>query len=271
MTALGGWAKPGIGALLATTEREILWGTDDSRLLAIRKSAVISGATRDAGNSPTTILRAGLILGKVTSTGEYEEYDSDATDGTQIAEVILNREFRAQDFDANNVDRVAEVLAGGLVRADQLLLLDGQARQQLSPRFLFDDDLFGRYTRLGMPLTNVQVTGNTTVTAAQTGSRFVSTGADVAFTLPTLAIGLVYEFLMAADQELVVQSVAGDDIVVGNDLSADKVTFTTASEQIGALVRVESIYVTTTLKWLMTLPAAPFGTGTATLTYGITS
>ena len=55
-------------------------------------------------------------------------------------------------------------------------------------------------------------------------------------------------------------SAAGNDVICGNDLSATSVTFTTSGEHMGVLVRVESINVGTTLKWLMTLPNVPFGT-----------
>jgi len=112
-------------------------------------------------------------------------------------------------------------------------------------------------------MSSVQATGTTLgPTAAQTGSRFiVSNAAAVAVTLPAVAEHLVYEFLRTADEEMVVASAAGDDMVVGNDVAADSVTFTTAGQQIGALVRVEGILVGTTPKWLVTFGTPPFGTG----------
>jgi hypothetical protein len=110
---------------------------------------------------------------------------------------------------------------------------------------------------------NVQAAGTTLApSAAQSGSRFIVTNAaSVTVTLPTLAENLVYEFLRAADEEMVIASAAGDDMVVGGDLSADSVTFTTAGQHIGAVVRVEGILVGTTPKWLVTIPTAPYSTG----------
>ena len=70
MTRLGGFGAPGVGALLETTERELLWGGDTGKLVAIYKNGIVDGSTRDSGNSPTTVLRPGLLLGKVTSTGK---------------------------------------------------------------------------------------------------------------------------------------------------------------------------------------------------------
>lgn len=119
-------------------------------------------------------------------------------------------------------------------------------------------------------MTNVQAAATTlTPTTAQSGSRFIVTNAAaVAITLPAVAEGLIYEFVRAADEEMVVASAAGDDMIAGNDLAADSVTFTTASQHIGAIVRVEGILVGTTAKWLVTIPQAPFSTG-APLTLGI--
>lgn len=273
MTRLGGFGVPGSGALVETTEAELLWGSDLGRLIAIRKSAVISGATRDSGNTPTTVLRPGLVLGKETASGEYSDYDPDATDGSQVAEAILATELRAQDFDANNADRVFGVIVGGLIKGGKLHGLDAQARKQLqaSGRFIFDDDLFAKHSHLGSPYTNQQVTGDLTLTKADSGKRLICTTGDSDITLPELSeAGMVFQVLRASDHELAVISSEGDNMIVGNDLSADRITFTTAGEQVGAMVHVESIYVGTTLKWLTWLPIPAFGTGlTGGFTYAI--
>jgi hypothetical protein len=61
---------------------------------------------------------------------------------------------------------------------------------------------------------------------------------------------------------MVVSSAAGDDVIVGNDTAADSITYTTTGQQIGAVVDVEAHYInTTTVRWLMTTPQTPFGTG----------
>ena len=272
MTRAGGFGVGGVGSLTQTTETEILWGSDLGRLIVIRKSAVIDGATRDAGNTPTTVLRPGLILGKVTATGKYKEYDPDGSDGTQIAEAILPIELKATDFDANDADRHFGVIVGGLVRAGKLLLLDDQARTQMGTngRFLFDDDLINKQSFLGVPWTNEQAIADTTLVAADTGKRFVATTADVDFTLPAIANGLAFKFLRASEHEMAIISAEGDNLIVGNDLAADSLTFTTAGDQIGVQVFAEALYVGTTLKWLVTYDIPPLGTGvTAGVILGI--
>lgn len=270
MSAPGGFAVPGFGAVLYTTEREILWGRDDQHLPLLYRNSIISGAARDAGNSPTTILRKGLVLGKVDASGELEEWDADASDGTQNIYAVLNREMRAQDFDANNVDRAYSTLLGAPVIAAQLLI-QGSAfvghideylarRQMHAMGFRFDDDPQG--FKSGLIERYATVTGTTdALTADENGTILnYSNAASVTVTLPTIQPGLEYTVIRSADEEFIVASAEGDNIVMGNDLSADSVTVTTAGEQIGASYTLKSVYFGTTLKWLIRINIVPFST-----------
>lgn len=280
MSSYGGFGTPGQGAALLTTEREIIAQGMGVERCYIQDSC-ISGAARDAGNSPTTLLRSGLLLGKITSSGKLIEWVATATDGSQDIAGILRIETRAQDFNATNTDRVFSTLISGPLSAANLLIqgvaLVGHVDEFLARRMLaaagcmLDDDPMGLQT--GRVIRTILASGTTlTPTGAQNGTRFLmSNAASVTVTLPVIGSGLVYEFVRVADEEFIVASPTADNIVIGNDLSADSVTFTTAGEQIGATVRVESVYLSGTLKWLMTLPPPPFGTGTATLTYAVAS
>lgn len=272
-------ATPGFGAASYTTEREILWGRDDQHLPVLFRNSIISGATRDAGNTPTTLLRRGLILGKVDATGELEEWDADAADGTQNIAAVLNCEMRAQDFDANNTDRAFATLLRGPVIAAQMLIegvaLVGHANEYLARQqmvamgFIFDDD--PQNFKAGFsPRVSYETAAADVLTADQTGSTlYYDNVAAVLVTLPALKPGLLFEIVRVANEEIVVASAEGDNIVVGNDLSADSVTFTTTGEQIGTRIRVYSGYLNATPKWFMTLPYIPFGTGLNTPTFSI--
>lgn len=229
---------------------------------------VIDSTAVDAGNTPTTELRAGLLLGKQTADGNLYQWNPDATDGTEIIEAVLFRTISMLDVDGSAEDKMGHVIVGGPVQAASLLIegtafttstAEHLARLQMtgSGRFIFDDDHIGKSAFLGQPLRTLNVITNTTVTAAHNGTMFVATTADCTFTLPTIEAGLAFEFLRASDHEMVVASAAGDDIIIGNDLSADSITFTTAGEQIGVVVRVQSLYVGSTLKWLLTMPQTP--------------
>lgn len=271
MSALGGFAKPGQGAALFTTEREIVCqGFEPNR--ALYKSAVISGATRDAGNSLTHVLRPGLLLGVVTSTGEYEEWDADASDGTQFLAGVLWKELRATDFDANNTDRVFTILVGGVPLIAGNLLVQGTAmtsatdeplarRVLKSAGFWLDDDPMGYLAGAGFRF-ETQTGTSHTLTKSDNGKMVLySSASAVLATLPTILPGLEFDFVRVGDEELVVASAEGDNMIVGNDLSADSVTWTTASQQIGARLRVKSVYMSTTLKWLTEVVPAPYSTG----------
>lgn len=76
------------------------------------------------------------------------------------------------------------------------------------------------------------------------GTLFTTRGASgaVTFTLPLatyLPSGWWCEFFQAADQNMVIAAYAsGDNITTKNDLTADTITFSTATELIGNGVRV---------------------------------
>jgi len=111
MTALGGFGKPGAGAISRNTVAELLWGGDNAKGLALFQSAVISGTARDDGNTPTTVLRPGLILGIITSSGEYAEWDPDATDGTQNIAGVLAEELKVLSrLPQNRLDSCQQIL-----------------------------------------------------------------------------------------------------------------------------------------------------------------
>lgn len=271
MSSFGGFAVPGQGAAVFTSEREIIPQGFESRN-ALFKSAVISGAARDAGNSPTTVLRPGLLLGKVTSSGELEEWDADASDGTQNIAGILWKELRATDFDGNNADRAFTVLVGRCPLVAGNLLIQGTAltshadeylarRQLAAAGFQMDDDPFGYLAGQGNRVSYEAATTDT-LTAAQNGmTLFYENAASVTVTLPAIQPGLEYTLMRVADEEFIVASPTADNIICGGDLSADSVTWTTAGQQIGAGLRLRSMYVSTTLKWVVEVLPVPYSTG----------
>lgn len=270
MSGFGGQATPGFGAAVYTQEREILWGRDDQHLPLLYRNAIISSAAVDAGNTPTTLLRRGLIMGRLTTGGEYIAWNADASDGSQNIAAVLNAELRMTDFNANALDRTAALLLRAPVIAGQLLI-EGVAfvghlheylarRQMVAQGFVFDDDPEG--FKSGRVERFATVTGTSdTLTADENGTTlFYDNAAAVAVTLPTILPGLEYTVIRAADEELVVSSAEGDNIVFGNDLSGDSITVTTAGEQIGASYTFRSVYIGTTLKWLVRINIVPFST-----------
>lgn len=87
----------------------------------------------------------------------------------------------------------------------------------------------------------VKKSADYTVTVAESGTIFHTTGATAAvnFTLPAISTGpFWFMFIAGADQDMTVTSAAADTIVTYNDLAADSVAFSTASEKIGGAVEV---------------------------------
>src|SRR5687768_2726809 len=101
-------------------------------------------ATLPAGY-PSGTLRSGLVLGKVTATGEYKEYDNTDADGTQTATGILLHAVRLKDPFGNALDSGQEVfgqmVVGGQVDSSLLIGLDaaGLVELQALKTFTFVD------------------------------------------------------------------------------------------------------------------------------------
>lgn len=222
---------PGISAIVESYENKIQWGPAYN--LMWFSAQIYSGAV-DSTNSPTWRLRPGLVMGVITSTGQWTNYSATATDGSQVAQGVLAYGLRMQDvLTGSNVSKFYAMCVGGRVIGANLIGLDLQARQQMSPRFVFDDNLIGNHW---FPFARqVSKSGDYTVVAADNFTVFdnVGAGAGVTFTLPTLANGYMFGFRAIADFSVTVASAEGDNIVAYNDASADSLAFSTGGQIIG--------------------------------------
>lgn len=279
--SMGGWGVPGVGSDRTTYESELLWGGDQARNGVLWQSKKISSAAVDAANTPTTILRPGLLMGTNATSLELEDWDADATDGSQNLTAVLDTEMRMTDFDATAVDRVFRAIVARAPLKSRKLLIEGvaflgHANEYLARRQLammgcvLDDDPQNHLSGLNRRTVRVTAAGAYTALATNNGALHIfSNAAAVAITLPALQVGLSFDFLREGDEEIVVSSAEGDNIIVGNDAAADSITFTTAGNHIGAMVHVESLYVGASVLWLMTLPNVPIGTGVNTLPFAL--
>ena len=240
---------PGFAAALDAQESEVLWsGRRGQDLVATKKITLVSSAI-DSGNTPTTTIRGGNVLGIADSTGKANTYSPDANDGRQIAVGILEHN---QDMLVAGTasDRFTQMLVHGLVKEGELINLDPRAKQQLGLRFLLDRESSPQAGVLMHPRGIYRKSSNYAVTASDNGLLFLATAA-VTFTLPTKQNGLAFRFAQTADFNMVISGSA--DIIAKGNAAANTVTFSTASEKIGSHVLVECIYVnTSTLKWLVT-------------------
>lgn len=237
---------PGMGTPTLSSENVATWGQESIKLT---KSIVVSSTTVDARNTPTTHLTPGLLLGKITATGEYAHYSPTAVDGTQFAEGMLISSVNMLTYSSGTAqDKNVHLLVAGAVKASAVGGLDQLARSQLFGRFIFDDDLIGNTA--GWRNVVAKATSYT-VLAADNNTLFTTQGAvgAVTFTLPTIAKGLRYRFFNEAAQTMTIASVVADTLVVFNDLAADSISFSTASELIGN--GIEVIANADATKWLV--------------------
>lgn len=203
-----------------------------------RVSILLDTSAIDAGNSPTSVLRPGLILGRITATGKYADYDPTATNGTQVAELVLLEEVNMLDpATAAAAERYWSAAASGRLKASSLINLDYTARAQLAAAgFTFDDGKWASLPWKG----EIAKTGDYTVTAADHGMLFTTTGAAgaVVFTLPAVTAGLRFRFLNTVNQNMTIASAEGDNLVTDGDAAADSVASSTSSHKIGGFYEV---------------------------------
>ena len=142
---------PGSTDAIFTSTNEIFWGGDVSRIPVLLKGCVIDGSAREDANSPTHVLRAGLLLGKVTATGKLKEWDNAASDGTETVYGILPVELVMTDpLSGANEDKFANVVVFAPVKASALRIEgspligdtdEAAARTELNAkRFMLDDE-----------------------------------------------------------------------------------------------------------------------------------
>lgn len=249
-------ASPGITTQSDATENEIMWGDRAFRAHWIRSNALISGAARDAGASPTTVLRAGLLLGQIRSSQLLKEWTPAATDGSEEIAGVLLHPVNTQRMSADQNRLLGFVAWGGPVKAARLIIpgasstegLAGKAlefyvRGTMGGRFQFDD-AFHQWQPAG-PLGWKKIahkTADYTVVTADDGTLFTNLGATAAvnFTLPAVASsqGLRFGFFSAsvtAGATLTVTSSPADSLITFNDIAADSVALSTASELAGGM------------------------------------
>lgn len=92
----------------------------------------VDAGARDSGNTPDTTLRKGLVLGKVTASGKYKEYDDGAADGTEVAACILTDQVNLLDEEGTAVDSFATGMVHGVAEESKCQGLDANGKADLS-------------------------------------------------------------------------------------------------------------------------------------------
>ncbi len=261
---------PGISAIRETVEKEVFWGPWEYNRAFIVPTW-LDGAARDAGGSPTTLLRPGLLLGMNSSTYKWSEWDATATDGTEkIAGVLLYAEYM-QSQGSNQDKWYGYIAVGGNVKASSILVpgnasygLAGDAneyyvRSLMAPRFRFDD-MHHEHSFDNTFSKVIEKSASYTVTADDNNALIVQDGSAgaVTFTLPaiTASKGMRFRFYNTDNQNMVIASAAAGDLIALGNAAANTVTFSTTSQKVGACAEVIGL---DNASWLVTVLQ---GTGT---------
>lgn len=292
MSMIGGgfWGLPGITAALESTENVIWWGRYSWQKL--RSDAIYSGSV-DAGASPTTLLRSGLIMGKATSgaaSGMLKPWSPIATDGSQFIYGVLHvdQSMLAAGGSADTEHKwFGYCFVGGTLKAKSLLVAElGNAlglagrdeeffvRQQLTAtgRFQLDDQVGGStngwlaYQHASLQTTPAAIT----LTTGQNNTLCLANhSALTAYTLPTPKIGLRYGFAALTATGMSISSSPADKLLWYNDVDVDTIQFDSAGTTIGTIIVAEAVpYDPADLsdaRWLLYNMSAVSTAGAATI------
>jgi len=122
-------AQIGTRTELFISGREFLINNDH----VVEIDVVIVSTAADSGNNPTSTLRRGLVLGKVTSSGKYQQYsDADSPSGVGVARGILKEDINLLDLDTGSAaDKQAKMVIHGYVDYSQLIGIDSNGLTDL--------------------------------------------------------------------------------------------------------------------------------------------
>jgi len=105
---------------------------------AVKIQGTLLSSLVDAGETPTTMLRAGLALGVSTASGKWGLYDSTASDGRETFRGCLaDHHTNMLDADGNAAETEALILVAGVV--DQTRFLEVNTGLTLSIASLVSD------------------------------------------------------------------------------------------------------------------------------------
>jgi hypothetical protein len=261
----GNFQVPGIESALKTVDNIFYFGRYEDQVWT---QGIIDDTARDAGNTVTTVLRPGLMLGQIAATGKLKEWNPTGTDGSQYIYGILGV---AIEVSANGTDTdryVGQIMYAGHVKSARViepgqatLGLSGEDWQfaimsQTQGRIRFDDYL--HWDAMPQVKTRLLAVADTagagiTLTGADVGKLIVTRGsAAQAVTLPDPKVGYQFEILSTTDQNLTILTASGSNVILVNDLAGDGVVFSTAANKIGARARFTAINIPSGVFYVVT-------------------
>ena len=237
---------PGLETVLETVQNQFWWGPASQQTFL---PVCVSGATRDAGNTVTTVVRGGMLMGRILSSGKIVQWGHGATDGSEKIVGILPAPLKMTDSDGNDKDRYTYLYVGGNAMSDRILIPASAAEGIVDAalEFCVANQLqalgikldrhyhYGNAFQFGARpqlLTTAEAATNNAVTVAKTdhGTTFLMTSAgtaadgNVTFTVPTAVKGLVLHFSADIATHSAILDVVDNELVVPGDVAADTLT-----------------------------------------------
>lgn len=195
----------------------------------------ISGAARDAGHSTTTILRPGLLMGVVTATKLWKEWNPSGTDGSQWIRGVLMRAVNTQRSGANQNRLVGNIAQFGDFKGAQLLI-PGESTYGIvgkDSEFLVRDGLIGQFRLDDFQANQIRmatIAADTTLDYTYHGATIDNTGASgtVVLTLPTPRRGFRLRLIQQAGQIITLASSASNEFIPQSGTPATSINLAAA-------------------------------------------
>lgn len=215
-------------------------------------NARISGAARDAGGSVTTVLRAGLLMGKAGTL--WKEWNPSGTDGSQWLRGVLMSAVDTQRLGANQNRLVGNIAQFGAFKGVKLLIpgestygivgknLEFMVRNAFGGRFKLDDFNVDEVQQ-------ITIAADTTLDYTYHNAIIDNIGASgtVVLTLPTPRRGFRLRIIQQAGQIITLASSATNEFIPASGTPASSVNLAATvfgmSELIGLSTALYSINI----------------------------
>lgn len=252
----GSYAIPSMGSVLEGVENQP-WFGDWTQQVWLPSS--ISGAARDSGNTVTDVLRPGLLLGMVSSTGLLKEWNPTGTDGSQNIYGVLGAPLKMTTGGGDQDRYVGFVQIAGNLYSDRIIIpgnstegivgdnLEFLVEALLSHRFRLDRHLqFNSGNGVWVAQRTISSGSPVTITTSLRNTLIDNSGASgsMTYNLPSPKRGLRFLFRRATAQNMVLDPGTGNSIVA-DGASASTYTLSVAQEFIEITGVSTTVYITT--------------------------
>lgn len=258
----GGFGLPGVTTSITSDENNPWFGREVQNIYS---HGVLDGDSVDAGNTVnTSVLRAGMALGRIASNGQLAPWSPTATNGTQYLYGYLGLPIDCNPTGAGTPANraIGLVLVGGQVDPTKILVA-GEAdyditddnellwvlMAQSNNRFMYANYFDFPARSAGVQSYDaIDTTGAATLTAADTHKNFLMDYAGaMAVTVPAPLPGLQFTFYNMVDQNVVVTTTGANQAIgvttaasgashIGNTISVS-----TSTKKQGAAFRLKAV------------------------------